>query len=114
MATMWWKSLSRFQRDLNSADDARLKAMRQWASDHEDAADAPGTGRAPKARRHFRLMRVATEQELARRRQWQVAEAELAEPFEVVLNSPCLRDQVILKGKEYTSSMFSNRLPVGS
>ncbi|TSE15727.1 hypothetical protein B1A87_007275 [Arthrobacter sp. KBS0703] len=68
MATMWWKSLSDFERDLKSADDARVEVMRQWASDHEDSADAPGTGRAPKARRHFRLMRVAAEQELARRR----------------------------------------------
>jgi hypothetical protein len=67
MATMWWKSLSEFERDLNSADDARVEVMRQWASDHEDAADASGPGRAPKARRHFRLMRVAAEQELARR-----------------------------------------------
>lgn len=67
---MWWKSLEDFQRDLNFANDARVEVMRQWASDQEDAADAPGTGRAPKARRHFRLMRVAAEQELARRRQW--------------------------------------------
>lgn len=68
MATMWWKSLSDLERDLNSADDACVEVMRQWASDREDAADVPGTGRAPKARRHFTMMRVAAEQELARRR----------------------------------------------
>ncbi|MFF2317383.1 hypothetical protein ACFVTE_14045 [Arthrobacter sp. NPDC058097] len=68
MATMWWKSLSDFERDLSSADDARVEVMRKCASDREDAADAPGTGRAPKATRHFRLMRVAAEQELAKRR----------------------------------------------
>ena len=64
---MWWKSLQDFERDLRSADNDRVEVMRQWASDHEDAADAPGLGRAPKARRHFRLMRTAAEQELARR-----------------------------------------------
>jgi hypothetical protein len=67
MATMWWKSLSDFERDLSSANDAGVELMRQWASDHERAADAPGTGRAAKARRHFRLMRVAAEQELTSR-----------------------------------------------
>lgn len=68
MAAMWWKSLPDFERELKSADDVRIEVMRQWASDHEDAADAPGTGRAPKARRHFRQMRVAAERELVKRR----------------------------------------------
>ena len=67
MATIWWKNLTDFERELKSADDARIKVMHQWASDHEDSADAPGAGRARKARRQFRQMRVAAKQELTRR-----------------------------------------------
>jgi len=69
MATMWWKSLEAFERDLKSADASRAEAMRDWAGDKEDHADAPGAGRNPKARRHFRQMRVAAEAEVARRTQ---------------------------------------------
>jgi hypothetical protein len=71
MAAMWWKALDDFERDLTSANDARVEVMRQWASDHEDSADVHGIGRNPKARRHFRMMRVAAEQELANRGQRQ-------------------------------------------
>ncbi|MGO4453758.1 hypothetical protein [Arthrobacter sp. RAF14] len=68
MATLWWKSLPDFERDLRSADEARLEVMRKWADGKEDEADAPGPGRAPKARRLFRQMRVAAQDEIARRR----------------------------------------------
>ncbi|MHA7305692.1 hypothetical protein ACX80E_10665 [Arthrobacter sp. TMN-49] len=69
MATMWWKTLESFERDLKSANESRVETMRQWASDKEDDADLPGSGRNPKARRHFRMMRVAAEQERANRDQ---------------------------------------------
>jgi len=68
MATLWWGSLTDFERDLKAADPARLEIMLAWADRKEDEADAPGPGRAPKARRLFRQMRVAAEAEIARRR----------------------------------------------
>ena len=40
------------------------------AREEEDSADAPGVGRAPKARRHFRQMRMAAEHELFERGKW--------------------------------------------
>jgi hypothetical protein len=70
MATMWWKGLADFERDLGTASDEKVEVMRRWASDKEDSADAPGMGRAPKARRHFRQMREAAEQELSERGRW--------------------------------------------
>jgi hypothetical protein len=39
--------------------------MRDWAAATETAADRPGMGRNPKARRMFRQMRVAAEGRLA-------------------------------------------------
>ena len=41
--------------------------MAVWSSDHEASADASGLGRNPKARRHFRKMREAAQEELDRR-----------------------------------------------
>jgi hypothetical protein len=67
MATMSWKSLDSFQRDLPGADESRLKAMRDWAAECEARSDAPGMGRNPKARRMFRQMRGAAEELLADR-----------------------------------------------
>lgn len=67
MARMWWHSQRDFERDLRSASAVRVREMREWAKQHEQSANQPGMGRSPKARRHFRLMRVAAEDELARR-----------------------------------------------
>ena len=67
MATMWWKNLTDFERDLTSADEKKVRAMFSWARLKENSAAAPGMGRNPKARRHYRLMRVAAQEELARR-----------------------------------------------
>jgi hypothetical protein len=39
--------------------------MLAWASEHEESADRRGLGRSPKARRMFRLMRVAAQSRLA-------------------------------------------------
>src|SRR5437764_14613241 len=67
VGTLWWKTVEAFVADLAHADDDRLSTMCNWASEHEHSANAPGLGRNPKARRHFRQMRDAAEKELARR-----------------------------------------------
>src|SRR3954471_7785451 len=67
VGTLWWKTLDAFVADLAHADDGRLVTMCNWAREHELSANAPGLGRNPKARRHFRQMRDAAEDELARR-----------------------------------------------
>ena len=64
---MHWASLERFERDARSADEVTLRTMHAWAAERESDADRPGMGRNPKARRHFRLMRQAAEEELDRR-----------------------------------------------
>lgn len=64
---MFWSDLAAFERDAGSADEATLRAMRDWAAGRESRADRPGRGRNPKARRLFRQMRQAAEQELDRR-----------------------------------------------
>jgi hypothetical protein len=64
---MWWKSLEAFVSDLKHADADQLRAMAEWASEHEASADAPGLGRNPKGRRHFRKLRQAATEELDRR-----------------------------------------------
>jgi hypothetical protein len=67
VGTLWWKTVDAFVADVAHADDDRLITMCDWASEHELSANAPGLGRNPKARRHFRQMRDAAEKELARR-----------------------------------------------
>ena len=65
MAARRWKSQAEFERDLRSASLEDVRSMLAWASDHEESADRPGMGRNPKARRMFRLMRVAARNRLA-------------------------------------------------
>ena len=67
MARMWWKALDEFVADARRANDDLLAQMRDWAHEHEINSDRPGMGRNPKARRHFRQMRVAAENELSER-----------------------------------------------
>lgn len=67
VAKVWWSSLEKFETDLGSATNARDQEMRDWAETHERSADAPGTGRNPRARRQFRRMRDAADAELDRR-----------------------------------------------
>lgn len=67
MAKVWWKTVLAFERDLKGANLERIQVMREWAQEEESSADQRGMGRNPKARRHFRQMRVAAEEELARR-----------------------------------------------
>ena len=62
---MLWMSVTEFERDLKSATPDRVREMHRWAAAREAAADRPGLGRNPKARRMFRLMRVAAEIRLA-------------------------------------------------
>jgi len=65
VGTIFWKSLAEYERDLKSASADRVLEMRDWAAAGEAAADRPGLGRNPKARRMFRQMRVAAEARLA-------------------------------------------------
>lgn len=54
MAKLWWRSLEEFERRLSGATDERAEEMRDWAEAHQRSADAPGTGRNARARRHPR------------------------------------------------------------
>lgn len=67
VAKLSWHSLDEFKADANRVDDDRLSEMRGWALAGEQDADRPGTGRNPKARRLYRQMREAADEELDRR-----------------------------------------------
>lgn len=56
-----------FAAELPRSSDKDLLQMRDWALRREQAADAPGTGRNPKARRQFRLQRELAEAEMLSR-----------------------------------------------
>jgi hypothetical protein len=67
MGGMWWPDVDSFARALRSADDHQLRQMYDWAQQREGDSDRPGQGRNPKARRMYRQMRVAAEEELDKR-----------------------------------------------
>lgn len=64
VARLWWSDVDSFNRDLRSASRERLTAMHRWAKEREQESDRPGMGRNPKARRMFRQMRPAAEEQL--------------------------------------------------
>lgn len=67
MAKLWWSDVDSFTRGLRSATDERLTEMHRWATEREQDSGRPGMGRNPKARRMFRQMRQAAEQQLDER-----------------------------------------------
>ncbi len=67
VARLWWSDVDSFEHELRSATDERLMEMHRWATEREQGADRPGMGRNPKARRLFRTMRQAAEQQLEKR-----------------------------------------------
>ena len=67
VAKVWWQSVDQFTADAQRADDNRLREMRDWALAEERDSDRKGMGRNPKARRLFRQMQEAADEELDRR-----------------------------------------------
>lgn len=67
MSKLWWKSVEAFRADFAGADNAAVREMRAWAESHERLSDQRGMGRNPRARRQFRQMRDAANEELDRR-----------------------------------------------
>jgi hypothetical protein len=67
VAKLWWQSVDQFVADVRRADDDRLREMRDWARGQEQDSDRKGMGRNPKARRQYKQMRAAAEDELDRR-----------------------------------------------
>jgi hypothetical protein len=54
-------------RQLRAMDEGRLRGELEFALEREQSSNAPGMGRNPKARRHFRLRVQKIEAELERR-----------------------------------------------